>query len=84
MTSLCQRMPEELQVRNPSLGMPCSRASKSVDRSSPCDHLAAVWDAFRDQVLLPRFQADALPLDEQGVTTLRNDHILIVVMNVFG
>ena len=84
MTSLCQRMTEDMQVRNLSLGTPCSRASKSVDRSSPCNYLAAVRDAFRDQVLLPRFQANALTLDEQGVTTLRNDHILIVVMNVFG
>ena len=27
----------------------------------PCKHLAAVWDAFRNEVLLPRFQANALP-----------------------
>ena len=38
----------------------------------------------RYEVLLPRFQADALPLDEQGATTLHNDHVLIVVMNMFG
>jgi hypothetical protein len=84
MNSLRQRMTEDVQVHNLSLGTPCSRASKSVDGSSPCDHLAPVWDAFRDQVLLPRFQTNALPLDEQGVTTLRNNHILIVVMNMFG
>jgi len=84
MTSLCQRMTEDMQVRNLSLGTLCSRASKSVDGSSPCNHLAAGWDAFRDQVLLPRFQANALTLDEQGVTTLHDDHVLIVVMNMFG
>jgi len=83
MKSLRQCQTEDVQVRNVSLGTPCSLASKSVDGSSPCNHLAAVWDAFRDQVLLPRFQANALPLDEQGVTTLHNDHILIVVMNMF-
>jgi len=71
-------------MRNLSLGTPCSRTSESVDGSSACNHLAAVWDAFRDEVLLPRFQGNALPLDEQGVTTLHNGHILIVVMNMFG
>jgi len=84
MKSLRQRVTEDMQVRNLSLGTPCSLVSKSMDGSSPRNHLAAVWDAFRDEVLLPRFQANALPLDEQGVTTLHNDHILIVVMNMFG
>ena len=53
MTSLRPRMAEDMQVRNLSLGTPCSRASKSMDGSSPCNHLTAVWDAFRDEVLLP-------------------------------
>lgn len=55
-----------------------------MNGSGLCRYFAAMRDSFWKEVFLFRFQANALALDKQGVTTLNNDHTLIVVMNMFG
>lgn len=57
---------------------------KSMDSSGSCHYLAAVWNAFWNEVLLSRGQANTLPMNDQCVTTFYDDHVLIIFMYMFG
>lgn len=58
--------------------------AESMNSSSSRQYFPAMWEAFRDQILLSTFQLEALPLDEQHIATRYDHHIFIVIVNVFG
>ena len=58
-------------------------ASECVDRSGPSDDLTPVRDAARDDVFLPSFYLNPLPVDDQRIAALYNYHVFVVIVDMF-
>jgi len=58
-------------------------ASECVDRSGPSHNLTTVRDAARDDVFLPSFYLNPLPVDDQRIATLHNYHVFVIIVDMF-
>jgi hypothetical protein len=57
-------------------------SAKSMNRSCPSYDFAAMLHSPRDQVLFSRPQSNFLSINDQGVTSLDHNHVLIELMHV--
>src|SRR5207249_35209 len=55
---------------------------KCVDGSGLGQNFATVQYAPWDEVLLSGLQWNPLPVDDQGIAALNNDHVFVVIMHV--
>src|SRR5215469_1124981 len=58
-------------------------ASECVDRSGPRHNLTTVRGAPWDDVFLPSFYLDPLPVDDQRIATLHNYHVFVIIVDMF-
>ena len=73
------------QLECSALGVLCAVgpvAAKCVDSSGPGNHFATVRYAARDEVFLAGPHWNPLPIDDQGIAALDNDHVFVVIVGV--
>jgi len=59
-------------------------ASESVYRASSREDFAAVQDAFRYQLFSSGIQRNVQSIDDEGIATLHDDHVLVELMRMRG
>ncbi len=57
-------------------------AAKCVDRSGPGKNFAAVLDAAWNEIFFSGLHRNPLPIDDQGIAALHNDHVFVVIVDM--
>jgi len=58
-------------------------AAEGMDRSGSSFDFAAMWYTLRNEVFFSRPYGNPLSIDDERIAALHNDHVFVVVVNMF-